>query len=133
MKNKKVKDLAMDEMKSYVSKKQNDFWVWTVVLDKNIKFFKVGKRNEESFFELESKLPRYQKVHTDGLSIYQNLRNREVKKFGLTNWNEGLHSVIRDKLAMFRRKTKAYAKSIRAMERALALLFIYWNFLPMDL
>ena len=95
MKNKEVKNLAIDEMKSYVLKKQNDFWVWTVVLDKNIKFFKVGKRDEESFFELESKLPEYQKVHTDGLSIYQNLRNREVKKFGLTNRNEGLHSIIR--------------------------------------
>jgi len=93
LKNKKVKDLAIDEMKSYVSKKQNDFWVWTVVLDRNIKPFKVGKN--------------------------------EVKKFRLTNWNESLYSIIRDKLAMFRRKTKAYAKSIRAIERALALLFIY--------
>jgi len=37
---------------------------------------------------------------------------------------KGLHSFLRDKLAMLRRKTKAYAKSIRALYRALALVFV---------
>ena len=36
---KKVKNLVVDKMKSYVSKKQNDYWIWTVVADKNIKNF----------------------------------------------------------------------------------------------
>ena len=119
--------------KSFIAKKDNDFWIWTVVADKRIKFFEVGKRTEKTFYTLEEKLPRYKQVHTDGYHIYENLRNRKKKKFGLTNWNEGLHSIIRDRLAMFRRKTKAYAKTVNSMKRALALLFIYWNFLPMDL
>ena len=120
-------------MYSHVKKKTNDYWVWTVVADKNIKFFEIGKRTEDTFYRLEEKLPKYHQVHTDGLHIYENLRRRKKEKFGLTNWNEGLHPVIRDKLAMFRRKTKAYAKTVNSMKRALALLFICWNFLPMNL
>jgi len=50
-------------------------------------------------------------------------------KYGYNNWNEGLHSFLRSKLAMLKRKTKAYAKSFRALYRALALVFIRWNLL----
>ncbi len=93
----------------------------------------ISKRTGEIFYVLKQKISKYKQVHTDGYHIYENLRNREKKKFSLTNWNEGLHSIIRDKLVMFRRKTKAYVKSVNSMKKALALLFIYWNFLPMDL
>jgi len=44
---------------SYIAKKTNDYLVWTVVADKNIKFFELGKRTEETFYELETKLPKY--------------------------------------------------------------------------
>ena len=125
LKKRQVDNLAIDEMRSYIGNKDNDFWLWTVVADRRIKFFEIGKRTEETFYFLEQKLPKYKRVHTDGYHIYENLRNRKKKKFGLTNWNYGLHSVIRDKLAMFRRKTKAYAKTVNSMKRALALLFIY--------
>ncbi len=83
--------------------------------------------------EIEKDLPKYKIVHTDRYHVYENLHRRRAEKFELTNWNERLHSIIRDKLAMFRRKTKAYAKSVMAVERTLALFFIYWDFLPMDL
>ena len=62
-------------------------------------------------------------LYTDGYRVYENLPKRKVKKYGCTNWNEGLHSFLRNKLAMLKRKTKAYAKSIRALYRALARPF----------
>ena len=67
LRRKQVNNLAIDEMRSYIGNKDNDFWLWTVV------------------------------VH--------------------------------------RRKTKAYAKTVNSMKRALALalLFVYWKFLSMDL
>jgi len=40
-------------MYGYVAKKANDCWIWTVVADKNIKFFEVRKRTEETFYKLE--------------------------------------------------------------------------------
>jgi len=61
--------------------------------------------------------------------VYEFLdRNKHnVKKFGRTNRNEGLHSFLRDKLASLRRKTKAYSKSIQSLSKYLALVFIYWE------
>ena len=47
MKRKQVNNLAIDEMRSYVRSKDNDFWLWTVVADKKISFFEIGKRTEE--------------------------------------------------------------------------------------
>jgi len=43
-------------MRSYIGKKSDDYWLWTVVADKRIKFFEIGKRTEETFYALEEKL-----------------------------------------------------------------------------
>ena len=111
LKKKQVNNLAIDEMRSYIGNKDNDFWLWTVVADRRIKFFEMGKRTEETFYLLEQKLPKYKQVHTDGYHIYENLRNGKRKKFGLTNWNEGLHSRLRDRLKRLQRKTKGIVKT----------------------
>jgi len=116
-------------MWTYVGKKENEIWIWTAVFDKDFKFFELGKRDEETFWKLYYQIPIAKDIHTDAYKVYGNLDNREVKKYGYTNWNEGLHSFLRDKLAMLKRKTKAYAKSIRALYRALALVFVRWNLL----
>ena len=123
------KHAGLDEMWTYVGKRKNDVWIWTAVFDKDLKFFEVGKRDESTFWEFYYQIPMAERIQTDGYKVYENLGNREVNKYGYTNWNEGLHSFLRSKLAMLKRKTKAYAKSIRALYRALALVFIRWNLL----
>ncbi|WP_121923712.1 IS1 family transposase [Hydrogenothermus marinus] len=104
-------------------------WIWIVVFDKDYKYFEIGKRDEETFWKLLNQIPTAKEYHTDGYKVYENLRNRKKGKYNCTNWNEGLNSFLRSKLAMLQRKTKAYAKSIRALYRALALVFIRWNLL----
>ncbi len=116
-------------MWTYVGKKENEIWIWTAVFDRKIKTFEIGKRDEETFWRFYFQLPQYSEVHTDKYRIYENLASRKAKKFGCNNWNEGLHSFLRSKLAMLKRKTKAYAKSVRALYRAVALVFIRWNLL----
>jgi len=117
-------------MWTYVGKKDNDVWIWTGVFDKNTRFFEIGKRDEESFWRFYNKIPIAEEFETDGYRVYEGLDNRKIRKYGYTNWNEGLHSFLRSKIAMLKRKTKAYAKSLRALYRALALVFIRWNLLP---
>ncbi|RMD47171.1 MAG: IS1 family transposase, partial [Aquificota bacterium] len=51
--------MAIDKKYSYVENKDNDYWLWTVVADRRIKFFEIGKRTEETFYTLEEKLPVY--------------------------------------------------------------------------
>lgn len=95
----------------------------------NINFW-IGNRDEQSFLEFYEKIPLSKEYETDGYRVYEVLENRKVKKYGATNWNEGLHSFLRQKLAMLKRKTKAYAKSVRALYRGLAMVFFRWNLLP---
>ena len=114
-------------MWTYVGKKTDDVWIWTAVFDKKTKLFEIGKRDEDTFWKFYYQIPLAKEFQTDGYRIYQNLPRRKVKKYGYTNWNEGLHSFLRSKIAMLKRKTKAYAKSIRALYRALALVFLRWN------
>ena len=120
---------GIDEMWTYVGKKVNDIWIWTAVFDKETKLFEMGKRDEDTFWKFYYQIPLVKEFQTDGYRVYQNLPRRKVKKYGYTNLNEGLHSFLRSKLAMLKRKTKAYAKSIRTLYRALALVFIRWNLL----
>ncbi len=94
-------------MGTYVGKKEND----------------IGKRDENTFWKFYYQIPMAKEIETDGYRVYGNLENRKVKRYEYTNWNEGLHSFLRSKLAMLKRKTKAYAKSIKALYRALALVF----------
>ena len=96
---------------------------------KYINFFEIGKRDEETFWKFYYQIPIAEEIQTDGYRVYENLDNRKVRKYGYTNWNEGLHSFLRSKLAMLKRKTKAYAKSVRTLYRALALVFIRWSLL----
>jgi len=116
-------------MWTYVGKNKNNIWIWTAVFDNNIKFFELGKRDEETFWKFYYQIPIAKEIQKDAYKVYENLENRKVKKYGYTNSNEGLHSFIRDKLAMLKRKTKANAKSIRALYRDLALVFVRWNLL----
>ena len=54
-------------------------------------------------------------------------RKHNVKKFGKTNRNEGLHSFLREKLASLKRRTKGYSKGIKSLRKYLALVFVYWG------
>ncbi len=114
-------------MWTYIGKKENEIWI--AVFDKSIKTFEIGKRDEATIWRFYYQLPEYLEVHTDKYKVYDNLTNRKAIKYGCNNWNEGLHSFLRSKLAILKRKTKAYAKSFRALYRALALVFIRWNLL----
>jgi len=117
-------------MWTYIKNKKNDIWIWTAVFNRDIKVFEIGKRDEYTFWRLYNNIPLADEIHTDRYKVYENLENRKARKYGYNNWNEGLHSFLRNKLAMLKRRTKAYAKSFRALYRALALVFIRWNLLP---
>ncbi len=68
---------------------------------------------------------------TDGYKVYEflDVSRHNVKKFGKTNRNEGLHSFLRDKLASLRRKTKGYSKGIKSFRKYLSLIFVFWGLL----
>jgi len=53
------------------------------------------------------------------------ISRHNVKKFGKTNRNEGLHLFLRDKLASLRRETKGDSKDIKSLRKYLSLIFVF--------
>ena len=61
----------------------------------------------------------------DGYRVYKWLPHYKhvVGKYGVVNWNEGLHSMLRGKLNRLVRRTKSCAKSVETPMKLLALAF----------
>jgi len=77
-----------------------------------------------------AKLPLAKEYHTDGYYVYKywlNKKQHKISKFGKTNRNEGLHSILRDRLKRLQRKTKGYSKNKNALRYALAIVFSFTN------
>ena len=86
--------------------------------------FEVGDRSEATFLELYGRLPEARRYVSDGYRVYEWLpHNRPVVGKGLeANRNEGLPSVLRDKLNRLRRRTKGYSKSAVMLRDSIALV-----------
>lgn len=126
-----VEKTRLDEMWSYVKcrkgEKRNSIWIWTAVCDEKF-LFEVGSREEETFWKLSEQLPESELYYTDDYEVYrwlpcnQHVNGKEGKRE--TNWNEGKHSVLRDKLARLKRQTKAYTKSVWMLVASIALVAV---------
>ena len=131
MSNQVVEDISIDEMWTYVGarkgKKRKSVWIWTAVLEGKKMLFEVGDRSERTFLSLLEKLPFSQRYHTDSYEVYNFLpfNRHSISKYGKVNWNEGKHSVLRDRLKRLCRKTKGYSKSKLMLKASLALVCLY--------
>jgi IS1 family transposase len=127
-----AKAISLDEMWTYQQArkrpKRRDVWIWTAVIERKDGsrgvFFEVGDRSEETFLRLMDRLPPAESYHTDGYEVYEWLpRHQHIRrKFGKGNRNEGIHSVLRDRLKRLVRRTKGYTKSLEMLRGSLALL-----------
>ena len=108
--------------------KRREAWVWTAVVEeedgRRWVDFEVGDRSEATFLELYARLPEAQRYVSDAYRVYERLpRNRHVAGKGLeANRNEGLHSMLRDKLNRLHRRTKGYRKSVTMLRDSIALV-----------
>ena len=131
MKNEVIEDISIDEMWTYVGarkgKKRKSVWIWTAVLEGKKMLFEVGDRSERTFLKLLENLPFSQRYHTDSYEVYNFLpfNRHNISKYGKVNWNEGRHSVLRDRLKRLSRKTKGYSKSKLMLKASLALVCLY--------
>ncbi len=130
--------IALDEMWSYVGSrrkgKRREVWVWTAVIEEEDGSrwvdFQAGDHSEVTFLRLYQRLPEAKVYRSDAYRVYEWLpANRHVVgKGGAVNWNEGLHSGLRDKLKRLQRKTKGYSKNATMLRDSIALVC-----LPLDL
>jgi insertion element IS1 protein InsB len=119
----------VDELKTYIKKKTNDYWV-IHAFDKEsrqVVDFKVGKRTKKNIKRVTDTLllAECKQIHTDGLDIYgfvipKNVRR--VKRYG-TNRIERKNLSLRTHLKRLNRKTICYSKSLLMLEACLKIYF----------
>ncbi len=124
--------IAFDEMGTYVGArrrgKRREVWIWTAVIEeadgRRWVDFEAGGRSEATFLRLYERLPEAELYRSGHYGVYEWLpRDRHVaKKGGAVNWNEGLHSRLRDKLKRLQRRAKGHSKSLGMLRDSLALV-----------
>ena len=108
--------------------RRNSQWIWTAVVEwengSRSVDFEVGDRSEKTFLRLCGRLPRTETYYSDAYHVYRWLpRHRhKIGKGGPVNRNEGIHSVLRDKLYRLHRHTKGYTKSIWMLRASIAMV-----------
>ena len=71
--------------------------------------------------------------YTDNYKVYEYLPPgcHKIGKFRKVNRNEGIHSVLRDRLKKLARRIKSYIKSYLMLKALLALICLYLGWIQM--
>jgi IS1 family transposase/DNA-directed RNA polymerase subunit RPC12/RpoP len=129
--------IEIDEMWSFVGKKQNKVWVWLAIdlETRQIVGFHVGNRSKQDARQLWKSLPGVYRqcavCYTDFWEAYSkaipNCRHRAVgKESGKTNHIERFNCTIRQRVSRMVRKTLSFSKILE--NHILALKYFIWNY-----
>ena len=109
------KKYEVDEIRTFVRKKQNQFWIaYAIDKDNNVVDYRVGKRTKKTLQGLIETLllAKAKKISTDGLDIYNSLIPRKqhtVKQHGI-NHIERKNLSLRTHLKRLNRRTICFSK-----------------------
>jgi len=129
--------IEIDEMWSFVGKKENKVWVWLAIdlETRQIVGFHVGNRGEKDAYQLWNSLPGVYRqcavCYTDFWKAYKKVipdcRHRAVgKETGKTNHIERFNCTIRQRVSRMVRKTLSFSKILE--NHKLALKYFIWNY-----
>ena len=123
------KTYEVDELKTYIRKKVNDYWVIYAFERESgqVVDFKTGKRTKKNIRRVTDTLllAECKRIHTDGLEIYGFVLPKNVhrvKRYG-TNSIERKNLSLRTHLKRLNRKTICYSKSLLMLEACLKIYF----------
>ena len=134
--------LELDEIWSFVLKKNQKRWVWLALCrrTRQIVAYVIGDRSQESCRQLWQRIPTEYKAcrtFSDFWEAYQKVFPEDThqsvgKDSGQTAHIERWNNTLRQRLARFVRKTLSFSKSDRFHEVALMLFIHRYNLLCMQ-
>ncbi len=127
--------LELDEMWSYVGKKENSAWLWSALCrrTRQIVAFVIGDRGEDTCRRLFSALPsRSCRSYSDKWSAYEAVfpawRHKSAGKGeGLLSHVERWHNTVRQRLGRYVRKTLSFSKSFQMHELVTRWFIMEYN------
>lgn len=129
--------LELDELWSFVARRQNKRWVWLALCrrTRQVVAYAVGDRSQKTCRLLWDRVPpalRHALTFTDFWEAYQKVipEGQHVacgKGSGQTNHVERFNNTLRQRLARFVRKTLSFSKSEDMHESCLRLFLHHYN------
>jgi insertion element IS1 protein InsB len=123
------KSYEMDEMRTFIKRKENLIWIVYAIEreSKKVVCFNIGKRTNKTlnFVVRSLQLSQAQKIYTDGLKNYRFLIERKihcVQQYG-TNHIERNNLTIRTHIKRLNRRTLCYSKSAAVLSAILKIYF----------
>ncbi len=119
----------LDEMWSYVGKKDNPRWLWHAIEHQSGKVlaYVFGRRKDEAFLQLKKLLEPFgiSQFYTDGWGAYERHIEAEKHEIGKQNMQkiESKHINLRTRIKRLARKTICFSKTV-AMHDIVIGLFI---------
>ena len=125
----------LDELQTYVGRKQNKIWVWMAVNHylPGILAVQIGDRSGQTFEKLWKRIKTWnsRKYLTDGYCVYANYippkKHQVLPKTQLTRV-ESENTRVRHYLARLKRQTLSYSKSTSMLRHSMRLLMHYLRF-----
>lgn len=129
-----VRKAEVDEMQSFVGKKENQRWLWHAIdhCTGKILAYVLGSRQDEVFLKLKKLLEPFgiKKFYTDGLKTYErhlSVEIRQVSKYKMQRI-ERKHLTFRTRIKRLARKTICFSKSIQMHDLVIGLFINRYEF-----
>jgi len=122
-----VRKAEVDEMQSFVGRKENQRWLWHAVDHSTgeILAYVLGSRQDEVFLTLKKLLEPFgiKKFYTDGLKTYQRHLRGEMQQASKYKMQriERKHLTLRTRIKRLARKTICFSKSIQMHDLVIGL------------
>jgi insertion element IS1 protein InsB len=130
----RVNEAEVDEMWSFVGKKQDQRWLWHAIdhWTGEVLAYVFGRRTDEVFLQLKALLEPYgiRRFHTDYWGAYTRHLEPDVHYPGKRNTQriERKHLTLRTRIKRLARKTICFSKSIQMHDIVIGLFVNRYEF-----
>jgi insertion element IS1 protein InsB len=130
----RVNEAEVDEMWSFVGKKQDQRWLWHAIdhWTGEVLAYVFGRRTDEVFLQLKALLEPYgiRRFHTDYWGAYKRHLEPDVHYPGKRNTQriERKHLTLRTRIKRLARKTICFSKSIQMHDIVIGLFVNRYEF-----
>jgi insertion element IS1 protein InsB len=130
----RVEDAEVDEMWSYVGKKQEQRWLWHAIdhWSGKVLAYVFGRRKDEVFLKLKALLAPFgiTRYHTDDWGAYTRHLDADEHTPGKRNTQkiERKHLTLRTRIKRLTRKTICFSKSIEMLDIVICLFVNRYEF-----
>ena len=130
----KSREAEVDEMQSFVGKKENQRWLWHAIehCSGQVLAYVFGSRTDEVFLQLKKLLEPFgiTKFYTDGLKTYERhlpVEKRQISKLKMQTI-ERKHLTLRIRIKRLARRSICFSKSVQMHDLVIGLFINRYEF-----